>query len=193
MIQRLNVTLFLSVCLAWFAQASYALETDKTEAIKIDADYARIAKKEHTTVFEGNVKITQGSTHITGDKVTLTLGKQNQIQKVSVEGRQAHYETQLTDKPDEPLFQAQANLITAFPQTNKVELIGDAKAWQGEDSVQGPHLIYWSNTQTIVSPRTQAGRATVVIQPNSLFKEALTKSPSSQATQETQETPETSE
>lgn len=167
--QRFNKQWIRTLCLllgVFLTTASYALDSDKNQPLTIDADYVKVDKLKHLTEFEGNVHIKQGSTEITGDKVTIHFDEENKAKQIMIDGQLAHYKTQLNETPNAPPFEAQAQRINAFPQTHKIELIGKAKAWQAKDRYEGAHLIYWTHTQTVVSPRSSEGRAVVVIQPN---------------------------
>src|ERR1700722_16492376 len=56
---------------------AYALPTDKNQPVHITADTAHLDKSTGISVFQGRVKLTQGTSILTTEKLTVYLDKNN--------------------------------------------------------------------------------------------------------------------
>lgn len=146
-----------------FPLTSWALSTDKQQPAYIEADSASLNHKTGICIYRGNVKLTQGSTTIIADTLTTYLNAQNQLQQATAIGQLATYTT-LPDNTKLP-FTAVAQTINYYPIKSSVELIGQAKATQGSDSFAGPKINYDIKQQIVITPPSQGGRTTIIIQP----------------------------
>ena len=77
-------TIFLLVFA--FSSNSIALTDDSTKPINIQADSAEINDDTGISTYRGNVKITQGSTILTGDIVILETANKK-VKKIISEGK----------------------------------------------------------------------------------------------------------
>ncbi len=158
-----NVCLFLVLC----THTSFAaMEEDKNQPISIQADSVSIENKEGKSIYEGNVIVVQGTTHLTAAKAIVYITQDNDIKEAEAFGKekiQAHYWTQ-TD-PKKPELNAYADIIRILPKEHLIYLIGHAKVNQGEDSYQAPEIEYNMETQHVFSPKSIKGRTVIVIHP----------------------------
>ena len=100
---------------------SYALKTDRQDIVHIVADSSVYNYKSGVNVFEGNVRIDQGTTHITADKLITKDNRYHKIQEAIAYGEKklAHYWT--LPKLNEPEIHAKAKIIKFYPiETNVV-------------------------------------------------------------------------
>lgn len=151
---------------ATFGSFAFALDDDKNQPISVQADSVSIDNKTGTSIYEGNVVVINGSTHLTAAKATITMAKDNKIKEAEADGQgdiQAHYWT-LTD-PQKPELHAFADIIRIFPEKKLVYLIGHAKVNQGEDVYQAPEIEYNTETQHVFSPKSIQGRTVILIHP----------------------------
>lgn len=152
------------------AQNTYALKEDNQEKIYITADSSIYNYKNGVNLFEGHVKIDQGTTHITADRVTTKSNAQHKLQEAIATGTQspAHYST-LT-KPGDAILHAEAMVIKFYPIASNVTLEQNVTLKQGENRFHGQLIIYNRNDQTIVVPATKDGRAELVYNPDEEVK-----------------------
>jgi lipopolysaccharide export system protein LptA len=66
---------------------SLALQTDKHEKVFIAADSTTYNYKTGVNIFEGHVKIDQGTTHITADKLITKTNEQHKIKEALLDLR----------------------------------------------------------------------------------------------------------
>lgn len=146
----------------------YALPADSQLPINISADSSFFNYKSGANLYEGDVKITQGTTTLTADRVETRNNAQRKIEKVTSYGlkKPAVYST--LPKEGDKLLIAKAKVITFLPAESKIILEGDVKVTQDENSFQGPIMIYNMKDQTVIAPPTKSGRATITIEPDKL-------------------------
>lgn len=168
----MNFRQYLSVIFfALFSLSAFALDTDKNEPLYVNADTVSIDNKTGLSTYEGNVVVNNGSTHLTAQRATVQVDKNNQIEEANVYGNdtaQAHYWT-LTDLK-KPEMHAYADHITLFPKKHLIYLIGHAKVNQGADSYAAPRIEYNTETQHVFSAKSNQGQTVIVIHPNNFEK-----------------------
>lgn len=143
-----------------------ALTTDHQEVVHIVADSSIYNYKSGMNVFEGNVKIDQGTTHITADKVMTKDNRYHKIQEAIAYGTKqlAHYWT--LPKLNEPEIHARARIIKLYPIETNVVLEQNVMLTQGENSFRGELIFYNKKNQTIVVPAAKNSRAVLVYNPS---------------------------
>ncbi len=144
-----------------------ALSSDQNLPARFVSDHVVFNHKTGITIFTGNVKMDQGTTHLTGDKVTSYSNDNGNVTKVVAVGKLAHYNT----LPDgqEKAVDAWAETIEYYPQEKTAILIGNGKVTQGANSFTGPHIVYNMEKQTVVStPTTSNTQSVIVLQPQDL-------------------------
>ena len=158
-----NIVIMLA---AFTCLSAFALREDRDKKMHIIADVWNYNYKTGITIFEGNVKVDQGTTHITADKVVTKRNSQHEIEEAIAYGiqTQAHYWT-LT-KIGEQEMHAHANIIKYYPITSNVTLKETVLVQQGENSFQGQLIHYNMNDETITFPESKEGRAVIVYNPD---------------------------
>ncbi len=156
---------FLFLFLLIFTLPLHALETDRKEKVNIIADSGVYNFKTGVDVYEGHVRIDQGTTHLTADKLITKKNKQHKIQEAIAYGNEelAHYWT--LQNVGEPEMHAQAKVIKFYPLELNVSLEGDAYVTQGENKFHGELIHYNNKNQTITLPASSKGIATLVYNP----------------------------
>lgn len=158
----LVITVMFSLC--YFPSAT-ALDSDSLEKVYIVADSTIYNYKTGINTFEGHVKVDQGTTHLTADRLITKNNSQHKIQEVIAYGLHelAHYWT--VPKTNDPEVHAHANIIKFYPMNSNTILEQNVTVTQGENSFQGQLIIYNRNDQTITVPASQNGRAVLVYNP----------------------------
>lgn len=153
------------ICL-FIVSLGYSLVAVAQEKIYIIADSSVYNYKTGVKVFEGHVKIDQGTTHLTADKLITKNNNHHKIQEAIAYGLQqpAHYWT--LPKMGEPELHANADVIKFYPIDSKVTLEQHVTVAQGENSFKGTLIIYNMNDQTITVPASKDGRAVLVYNPD---------------------------
>ena len=146
---------------------TFSLESDQKKPLYLSANSAEFSNKTHKGVYIGKVQLDQGTTHLKAHEATTYANEKNQLTLAIAKGlkeTQAHYWT-ITDEKKTPLH-AFANTIKYYPGKHLIELIGNAKVTQGDDSYQAPIITYDTLNQHVVSKSTKYGRTTIIVHPN---------------------------
>ena len=155
-----NISLLTALYL--LASGSSALDSDRHQPIRIQADAAKVDEKEGTSIYSGNVVIVQGTLQLTADEVEIYTAENEVIQiiaKASNEaGTPAKYEQQSNET--EELVKAEAQTITYLIQEARLHLSGTAKLWQAEDIFAG-ELLFYDLNQGIVNLNSVGGNSRV--------------------------------
>lgn len=146
--------------------SAYALKDDFQQKILIVADSSIYNYKTGVRIFEGNVKVDQGTTHVTSDRLITKNNKEHKIQEAIAYGlkQPAHYWT--LQKPGEPEMHAFASIIKYYPLDANVALEDKVVVTQAENNFQGQLILYNMNDQTITVPATKNARAVLVFNPD---------------------------
>ena len=156
-----SLALLLIIC------AVHALKSDTNQPIIIVADTAAFNHPQGLSIYQGHVKVTQGTSVLTGDKLITYTDKKNALKTLIASGNPATYETQPDNKP---ILKTQGSTIKYAPNEHTIELLGAAHAEQATNKIDGPHLVYNIVEQSLSSPLIQQGRTRIVIMPQTLMK-----------------------
>lgn len=148
-----------------YCSLAFALVEDNKEKMVITADSSIYNYKSGYTVFEGHVKVDQGTTHLTAAKLTTKTDMNHHLQEAIAYGvnELAHYWT--LPKQGDPEVHAQAKIIKLYPVKSNVALEQNVVLTRGADHFEGELIIFNRDDQTIVVPQKQNTRATLTIYP----------------------------
>ncbi len=154
--------MFRHLCIASIALAysyTYADNKPKTnDPYYFVADTATYLSKAHQIAYEGHVKVDQGKTHLTGDKLVIHLTADNKVKSMIDSGNPATY---LTNDPHHSgMIHAKANKITYNQQTDTVSLDGNAFVKQHGNSIKAAHITYNKTTGTLHTHGTKVEQTT---------------------------------
>lgn len=146
----------------------FALKTDDQQVVHINSDGSTFNYKTGTNLYEGHVKIVQGTTHLTADRVVTTNNNNHKMEQAVAYGLTQLAEYTTIPKPGDPVLHAKAKIIKFFPIKSIVYLEGDVIVTQGKNSFQGPVIVYNMKDQIVTAPPSKTGRATIIIEPSQL-------------------------
>lgn len=143
----------LLVILLTLSPSLFALPDDNKQPLLIRADAVDLSQNQHIGVYQGRVKIDQGSTHILSAKTTMVGNAQNKLIMATFEGnasKQAHYWTKQAQ--DKPIFHAYADKIYYCPEQDQITLTGNARVVQEQNQITAPTICYNMKTQRVTTP-----------------------------------------
>ena len=143
----------------------YALSTDKDQPIEVEADEAELDDLNDISIYRGNVIVTQGSIHMTGDVMTVYSKGGDELDYIIIEGNPATYQ----QLPDNSTVhdQARAKRMEYHETKNLVVLIRDAWVKQDTSTLVGERIEYntelsrvkaWSEPAGGESATAEAGK-----------------------------------
>jgi lipopolysaccharide export system protein LptA len=145
---------------------AYALPEDRDQIVQLSADSADLNQETHKGIYLGQVQLDQGSTHVRAAEAITEGNPKNQLIKAIAKGdqkEQAHYWT-LQEK-DKPPIHAYADIIYYFPERHLIELVGNAKIEQGENSFVAPKISYDTEKQHVLTEKQGDMRTTIIFHP----------------------------
>ncbi len=118
------------------------------EPIQIEADGMTSLEKTRTVVFTGNVDAKQGTVRIRSDKMTVFYSESKpgsskksknsqQVEKITCVGN-----VEITSEE----WLGTSDTMHYFSKKSLVQLIGNAKAYKGQNTVKGPHINHYLDT-----------------------------------------------
>jgi lipopolysaccharide export system protein LptA len=123
---------------------SSALESDREQPIKIQADAAIVDETNGSSVYKGNVIITQGTLEVTANEVEIFTAASEVIQIIAKTDKGsevlAHYQQQINEAME--MVVADAKKITYLIDEERLHLSGDARLQKVEDVFTGQLLSY---------------------------------------------------
>jgi len=160
-------TLFLSITLLMLTNLAYSLPSDKDAPVNIEADSGEIDQATGTTIYQGDVIITQGSMQLQAQKVTI-LYKDKKPHKLTATGSPARFK----QKPgkSKPWVHGTGNKIVYQMHSEELVLTDDAELKQGGDSFRSDRIVYDRVKAKLKAGAAAEGkqRVKVTIQPKNI-------------------------
>jgi lipopolysaccharide export system protein LptA len=145
-----------------------ALPEDCDQKLNIAANSSIFNYKTGMDTYEGNVKVRQGTTRLTADRLVTQKNNHHKIVSAVAIGINQLAEYTTEPKKGDPVLHAKAKIIKFYPITSIVILEQEVVVTQQENSFHGPLIIYNMKDQVVTAPASKNGRATIVIEPEQL-------------------------
>lgn len=165
--QTSNTALAALLCVALFATPAHAEKADRDKPVNLEADSVTLDDIRKTSVYQGNVILSQGTLMLRADRVQVTQSEAG-LDKVVATGRPVAFRQKL-DGRDE-FIEGFADRIEYDGKSSQLELIGQARLRRGADELRGARISYNANTELYqVAGKADAsappGRVRAVIRP----------------------------
>jgi len=131
---------------------AFALTTDRSKLVYFSSVHASIDEKTGEGHYTGGVSIDQGSTHLRATDAITMMNEKYEFTRAIAHGgkkKQAHFWT--CTSPDKPPLHAYADTLSYYPLENKLELLGNARIIQGENSLQAPVINYDTQAERLMT------------------------------------------
>ena len=130
-----------------FSSNTIALTDDSTKPINIQADSAEINDDTGISTYRGNVKITQGSTVLTGDIVILETANKK-VKKIISQGKLSTFK-QTTD--DGRKINAEAEKMVYSITGNKIVLTKNAKLTEAGNTFSSEKITFYTDKEIVTA------------------------------------------
>ncbi|WP_462320184.1 lipopolysaccharide transport periplasmic protein LptA [Halochromatium sp.] len=154
-----------------------ALESDQYQPMYIEADAAELDEKQLTSLYIGNVEVTQGSMHIQADEVLVHHKPDRRAEMIIAIGQPVRYRQQLDDDPEE--VKGRALRMEYEADREELTLIDEAVLVQGEDRFASDRIVYNRITERVTAGSSAQGRERVKIRIEPESETAPTPAPAS--------------
>lgn len=165
---RASATLCSLLLLVW-SNMLYAENADRTKPIHLESDRVVIDDVKQTSVFEGQVELTQGTLRIQAEKIILTQDKDG-FKHCTATGKPSSFR-QKHEATDE-YMEGYGERIEYDTRSETVDFFVHARVKRGQDDVQGDHIAYSTRTEVFevngdptLADDPNKGRVHAVIQP----------------------------
>lgn len=125
---------------ALLAPGASALPDDRQQPIYIESDRAERDGLKGIMIYEGDVRLRQGSLNIRAERLVVHTDANQQVERVLAEGTPAHFEQQ--PEADEQPIAAQAHRIRYSVAQEQLELQTNARIEQGNATMSGNRIDY---------------------------------------------------
>lgn len=174
----LRVSLLLPAFLLLPAPACFAERADRDKPINLEADKVLIDDMQQVSTFTGNVRLSQGSLLIRGDKIVVTQDKDG-FKHATAYGKSAEFR-QKRDGSDS-YVEGYGERIEYDTQAETLDLYKQARLKRDQDEVHGEHITYNAKTDIFQVAGSSANsgdnppqRVRAVLQPKSKGSAAST-------------------
>ncbi len=157
---------FTPLMLLLITSVCFALPQDREQVMKLRADSADLNQETHRGLYVGDVQLDQGSTHVEAAEAVTEGDANNKLIRAIAKGSpkaQAHY--WVLTATDKPPLHAYADKIIYYPERHLIELIGNARIEQGDNSFSAPKISYDTERQHVVTKRDGNMRTTIIFHP----------------------------
>jgi lipopolysaccharide export system protein LptA len=170
---RANVMLLSSI-LCLLSLSAIAKQGDLKQELKIAAVSQFADIKNNQIIFNGPVKVVQGSINISADELRAFTPENSTSKKLIATGSPATFSQELDDGQ---IGTASANEITYDLATTTLTLTGNAKLSQSGSQVTGNRIKYNIKAQELIAESSGTGqdRVITIIQPENFQDETAPK------------------
>ena len=160
MIRIAHLTLIAALTTPSWCQA---LSSDRDKPMMIEADRVELDDATGVSVYTGNVKVTQGTLVLTGDRMTVH-SKGDNVEKVLMDGSPATYKQRPDGKEHD--VHAKSKHMEYYVNPERVILTEQAEVDQAGDVLRSERIVY-----DVVNDQVNAGtdkpneRVIITIQP----------------------------
>jgi lipopolysaccharide export system protein LptA len=149
--------LLLLPCQLW------ALATDRDQPIEVEADELEVREQEGISIYQGNVKLVQGSLEINADRVVIHFNEANQLILMEMTGTPATLR-QLDD--DQQEMWGEAMQIDYTQSISLLELRDSARLSQAGDIIESDLIRINTENNSLQAGSTESDqRVKMLIQP----------------------------
>jgi lipopolysaccharide export system protein LptA len=178
---RLNNVIFTAACLLLGSPACFAERADRNQPIHLEADQVLMDDTQQISTFTGNVRLTQGTLLLSGDKIVVQQDKEG-FKHATAYGNTAKFR-QKREGYDQ-YIEGYGDRIEYDTRTELLNLHVKARLKRGLDVVSGDDIVYSTKTEIFQANGNAAGkgnappqRVHAVLQPKSKNPEKPSSAP----------------
>lgn len=163
--RRMRAGLLLLLPALLFGAGARGADADRDQPAQIEADRVELDNQRELSVYEGNVRFVQGSTQVSGERITLQT-RDGEIRRLLIEGDPARY--QETSNAGQPI-EARGLRIEYDAEGKLLRIEGQASLNRPGESFSGERIQYRTDSELVTAHRAEDGsgeRVRIVIQPS---------------------------
>lgn len=164
----LLITLMLTVV----THSSAALQSDARQPVEIEADKMYLDEKSGVTLYEGKVRLSQGSISISAEKIQLH-GNNGKLQRMQIDGDKNNPAVFQQTTENGQLVRGQAQKIDFNVKDSRLIFNGQAELTQGTNFIRSERIDYNTLSNSLIAGKkddnsaksTDQDRVHIVITP----------------------------
>lgn len=165
-----SISPLIAAVLVLFAHPVQAERSDRDKPVNLESDTVEVNDVSKVSVYQGNVRLTQGTLLMTADKLVVTQDDDG-FSKSTAYGNPAYFK-QKRDGVEE-LTEGWSLRMDYDAKRDKVEMFTQARIKRGQDEVRGNYIAYDGQTESYrviggkeaTTEYNPKGRVRAVIQP----------------------------
>lgn len=165
---RTRLILCRMAVLAWMllhAPAGLTASNNIENDIQIQANYMKFDMETGSSIYEGNVKISQGNIVLSGETVTIQR-QQDEIQQINIDGQPARY---IQDELSENKIHASSQHMQYFASEGRLVMTVDARLEQPDHTIESQRIVYDTKNKIVIAgngeQNSQGGRVNIILTP----------------------------
>jgi len=141
----------------------WALDADRDQPIEVEADSLEVREQENISIYQGNVKLKQGSLEISSDRLVIHFNDNGDLVLMEMTGNPARLR-QLDNEQQE--MRGQARQINYLESESLLELIEEARFTHAGDTIESTLIRINTEDNNIQAGSSNADeRVKMLIQP----------------------------
>lgn len=141
----------------------WALDADRDQPIEVEADSLEVREQENISIYQGNVKLKQGSLEISSDRLVIHFNDNSDLVLMEMTGNPARLR-QLDNEQQE--MRGQARQINYLESESLLELIEEARFTHAGDTIESTLIRINTEDNNIQAGSSDADeRVKMLIQP----------------------------
>jgi lipopolysaccharide export system protein LptA len=141
----------------------WALDADRDQPIEVEADSLEVREQENISIYQGNVKLKQGSLEISSDRLVIHFNDNSDLVLMEMTGNPARLR-QLDNEQQE--MRGQARQINYLESESLLELIEEARFTHAGDTIESTLIRINTEDNNIQAGSSNADeRVKMLIQP----------------------------
>ncbi|MDJ0779647.1 MAG: lipopolysaccharide transport periplasmic protein LptA [Gammaproteobacteria bacterium] len=141
----------------------FALPGDSEQPIEVEADRLEVRDEDNRSIYQGNVRLVQGSLEITSDRLVIHFDDQRELVLMEMTGSPARFR-QLDEDRREMIGEAQQ--INYTESESMLELLRNARFDHAGDTIEGERIRIDTERNSIeASGDSDEQRVKMLIQP----------------------------
>ena len=158
-----TVKFLLPLLLFALPAAAAAKSGDRDQPIEVEADSLEVRDDENISVYEGNVRLVQGSLEINSDRLVIRFNQARELELMEMTGTPARFR-QLDDDDREML--GRARQINYSGSGSMLELFDEAYFSHAGDTIEGDRILINTDDNSIQAGSDDSSeRVKMLIQP----------------------------
>ncbi|MCK4705184.1 MAG: lipopolysaccharide transport periplasmic protein LptA [Gammaproteobacteria bacterium] len=148
-----------------YAPVGLTVTSGSGEDVHVQANYMMFDMETGSSTYKGDVKISQGSIKLNGDKVIIQR-QQDKIQQINIDGQPAQY---IQDEDSKNKIHATSKHMQYLAGQHRLVMTVDARLQQPDHTIESQRIVYDTKNKIVIAGNNkknqQGGRVNITLTP----------------------------